>query len=143
MGQKVLHNLVVGYLMLTLYQIFVRALDLDERLVGIAFLDVAVYVTTLCVLKNLLLIGDAVKSVWFVAFQVSICSNNNHGRYLMKIIYWVKQEDPFKLVIVAKDVEPLSVTFADFLFSPSGQFYIAVGDEEGVLRLLEFDPSGL
>ena len=47
-----------------------RAFDLDERLVGVAFLDVGVYVTSLRVLKNLLLIGDAVKSVWLVAFQV-------------------------------------------------------------------------
>jgi hypothetical protein len=51
-------------------QIFVRAFDLDERLVGVAFLDVGVYVTTMRSLKNLLIIGDAVKSVWFVAFQV-------------------------------------------------------------------------
>ena len=35
-----------------------------------AFLDVGVYVTTMRSLKNLLIIGDAVKSVWFVAFQV-------------------------------------------------------------------------
>lgn len=52
-------------------QIFIRALDLDERLVGVAFLDVGVYVTSLRAMKNLLLIGDAVKSVTFVAFQVS------------------------------------------------------------------------
>lgn len=54
-----------------LRQIFVRAFDLDERLVGMAFLDVGVYVTTLRAIKNLLVIGDAVKSIWFVAFQVS------------------------------------------------------------------------
>lgn len=41
---------------------------------GVAFLDVGVYVTSLRVLKNLLLIGDAVKSVWLVAFQVYILS---------------------------------------------------------------------
>lgn len=58
--------------MLLLLQIFVRAFDLDERLVGVAFLDVGVYVTTLRSLKNLLIVGDAVKSVWFVAFQVSL-----------------------------------------------------------------------
>lgn len=52
-------------------QIFVRAFDSDERLVGVAFMDVGVYVTSLRTLKNLLLIGDAVKSVLFVAFQVS------------------------------------------------------------------------
>ena len=51
-------------------QIFIRALDLDERLVGVAFLDVGVYVTSLRAMKNLLLIGDAIKSLWFVAFQV-------------------------------------------------------------------------
>jgi hypothetical protein len=39
--------------------------------VAVAFLDVSVYVTSIGVLKNLLLIGDQVKSVWFVAFQVS------------------------------------------------------------------------
>lgn len=51
---------------------FVRALDQDERLVGVAFLDAGLYVTSLRVLKNLLLIGDAVKSTMFVAFQVSV-----------------------------------------------------------------------
>ena len=50
---------------------FVRAFDSDERLVGVAFLDVGIYVTSLKTLKNLLLVGDAVKSVLFVAFQVS------------------------------------------------------------------------
>lgn len=60
--------------MTRILQIFVRAFDLDERLVGVAFLDVGVYVTSLRVLKNLLLIGDAVKSVWLVVFQVRILS---------------------------------------------------------------------
>lgn len=51
-------------------KVFVRAFELDERLVGVAFLDVGVYVTSLKTMKNILLIGDAVKGVWFVAFQV-------------------------------------------------------------------------
>jgi cleavage and polyadenylation specificity factor subunit 1 len=38
--------------------------------VGVAFIDVGIYVTSLRALKNLLLVGDAVKSVMFVAFQV-------------------------------------------------------------------------
>lgn len=48
-----------------------RAFDQDERLVGVAFLDVGVYVTSLRTVKNLLVISDIVKSVWLVAFQVS------------------------------------------------------------------------
>ena len=54
------------------FQLFIRAFELDERLVGVAFLDVGVYITSLHTLKNFLIIGDAVKSVWFVAFQASI-----------------------------------------------------------------------
>jgi cleavage and polyadenylation specificity factor subunit 1 len=74
MGQKVVKysRTTRTLLMLLLLQIFVRAFDLDERLVGVAFLDVGVYVTTMRSLKNLLIIGDAVKSVWFVAFQVRL-----------------------------------------------------------------------
>ena len=73
MGQKVHHifiQLNVRADKLYEHQIFVRAFDSDERLVGVAFMDVGVYVTSLRTLKNLLLVGDAVKSVMFVAFQV-------------------------------------------------------------------------
>ena len=47
------------------------------------------------------------------------------------------------MVILGKDVFPMSVTRADFLFMPDGQFYITAGDDEGVIRLLEYDPKGL
>jgi hypothetical protein len=100
-------------------KIFVRAFDLDERLVGVAFLDVGVYVTSLRTLKNLLLIGDAVKSIWFVAFQ----------------------EDPFKLVILAKDIRRASVANANFFFS-EGTMSIVTGDDEGIIRIYEYSPEG-
>jgi len=70
------------------------------------------------VLKNLLLIGDAVKSVWLVAFQ----------------------EDPYKLVILAKDIRQTYATNVDFFFT-NGELSIVLNDEEGVLRLLVYDPS--
>ncbi len=38
---------------------------------GLAFLDVMLYVTSIKVFKNLILISDIVKSVWFVSLQVS------------------------------------------------------------------------
>ncbi|KAF8555471.1 hypothetical protein OG21DRAFT_1496241 [Imleria badia] len=108
-----------GYLVSSMGQkIFVRAFDLDERLVGVAFLDVGVYVTSLRVLKNLLLIGDAVKSVWLVAFQ----------------------EDPYKLVILAKDIRRAYVANVDFFFT-NGELSIVLNDEEGVLRMFTYDPS--
>ncbi|KAH7882293.1 CPSF A subunit region-domain-containing protein [Phlebopus sp. FC_14] len=108
-----------GYLISSMGQkVFIRAFDLDERLVGVAFLDVGVYVTSLRALKNLLLIGDAVKSVWLVAFQ----------------------EDPYKLVILGKDIRRVFATTIDFFFA-NGELAIAVSDEDGVIRLIAYDPS--
>ena len=52
------------------------------------------------------------------------------------------QEEPFKLVILAKDVSPHCVAYSDFIFSSEGQFYVVTGDEEGIVRLYEYDPSG-
>ncbi|KAG6916934.1 hypothetical protein DXG01_004621 [Tephrocybe rancida] len=107
-----------GYLVSSMGQkVFVRAFDSDERLVGVAFLDVGVYVTSLQTLKNLLLVGDAVKSVTFVAFQ----------------------EDPYKLVLLAKDISSVCVTKADFFFA-DGQLSIMTGDEEGIIRVYEYNP---
>jgi len=107
-----------GYLVSSMGQkIFVRAFDLDERLVGVAFLDVGVYVTTLRAVKNLLVIGDAVKSIWFVAFQ----------------------EDPYKLVVLGKDPNPVCVTSADLFFA-DGRVSLVTGDEEGIVRIYEYDP---
>ncbi|KAK7042372.1 protein CFT1 [Favolaschia claudopus] len=107
-----------GYLVSSMGQkIFVRAFD-DDRLVGVAFLDVGVYVTSLRALKNLLLVGDAVKSVMFVAFQ----------------------EDPYKLVILARDLNRVCLTNVDFFFVEE-EMSIVTSDEEGIIRLYEYNPN--
>ncbi|KAJ3731262.1 CPSF A subunit region-domain-containing protein [Lentinula guzmanii] len=107
-----------GYLVSSMGQkIFVRAFDSDERLVGVAFMDVGVYVTSLRTIKNLLLIGDAVKNVSFVAFQ----------------------EDPYKLILLAKDPRHLCITTADFFFADN-EMAIFTHDEEGILRLYDYNP---
>lgn len=108
-----------GYLVSSMGQkIFVRAFDSDERLVGVAFMDVGVYVTSLRTLKNLLLVGDAVKSLSFIAFQ----------------------EDPYKLVLLGKDTQHVCVTNADFFFT-DGELSLVTGDEEGIMRMYEYNPQ--
>lgn len=108
-----------GYLVSSMGQkIFVRAFDLDERLVGVAFLDAGVYVTSIRCLKNLLVITDAIKGVWFVAFQ----------------------EDPFKLVILSKEVRPTSIPQGDFFFAHNDMELLTI-DLRGVLRLHSYDPT--
>lgn len=107
-----------GYLVSSMGQkIFVRAFDQDERLVGVAFLDVGVYVASLRTVKNLLVVSDIVKSVWFVAFQ----------------------EDPYKLSILGKDPHPRALTCADFFFA-NGLLSILTCDEEGVIRIFDYNP---
>ena len=39
-------------------------------------------------------------------------------------------------------MRPRSVTHADFLFDPTGRYRIVTGDEDGVLRLYDYDPIG-
>jgi cleavage and polyadenylation specificity factor subunit 1 len=81
MGQKVGKFSLFCRILLTIslfIQLFVRAFDQDERLVGVAFLDVGVYVSSLRAVKNFLVIADVVKSVWFVAFQVCFVSFTFH-----------------------------------------------------------------
>lgn len=113
-----------------------RAFDLDERLVGVAFLDVGVYVTSLRATKNLLVIGDAVKSVWFVAFQVWTPPASQLSFFTLSIM---SQEDPYKLVVLAKDVNSVCVTQADLFFA-EGRVSVVSCDEEGIVRMYEYDP---
>lgn len=100
---------------------------------GVAFLDVGVYVTSLRSVKNLLLIGDAVKSVMFAAFQVTALSLNG-------IALMVKQEDPYKLVIVSKDTRKLFITRSEFFFGED-DMNIITADHDGVLRLYGYNPA--
>jgi len=143
MGQKVNKNAYRKFeppLTLMSFQIFVRAFDLDERLVGVAFLDVGVYVTTLRALKNLLIIGDAVKSVWFVAFQVRFTLPPSSFRRKLTNRTGPMQEDPYKLVVLAKDAHKVCITAADFFFADE-QLSIVTCDEEGAVRMYAYDPE--
>jgi cleavage and polyadenylation specificity factor subunit 1 len=51
------------------------------------------------------------------------------------------QEDPFKLVVLAKDIRRVGVAYANFFFSEDGMS-IATGDDEGVIRIYEYNPDG-
>lgn len=53
-----------------------------------------------------------------------------------------KKEDPYKLVVLAKDVYRVPVTRADLFFADN-RVSIVSGDEEGVIRIYEYDPHGM
>ena len=106
-------------------------------MVGVAFLDVGVYVTSLRTVKNLLVISDIIKSVWLVAFQVS----GIQVRRLL-LLNLPLQEDPYKLSILGKDPHPGALTCADFFFA-GGLLSILTCDEDGVIRIFDYDPDGM
>ena len=49
------------------------------------------------------------------------------------------QEDPYKLVVLAKDVYPVCVTQADLFFA-EGRVSVVSSDEDGIIRVYEYDP---
>ncbi|GAA5973411.1 hypothetical protein JCM11641_006446 [Rhodosporidiobolus odoratus] len=110
-----------GYLFLAMGQkLYARALEQDEFLLSVGFLDVGVHVTSLQAMKNFLCIGDAVQSLALVAFQ----------------------EDPYKLVLLGRDYTPVYASNANFLIN-EGKVAFVSGDDKGVLRLFEYDPSNI
>jgi len=107
-------------------------------LVPVAFLDANVYATSIKTLKNLVLIGDMVKSVWFCVFQVGPewicrCSDTSLSDTIL-------QEDPFKLEVVARDFQDASIVGVDFLSAEGKTSFIAT-DTMGNARVLEWDPE--
>lgn len=54
----------------------------------------------------------------------------------------VQKEDPYKLVLLAKDTKRVCVTNADFFFT-NGDLSFVTGDEEGIVRVYEYNPQGI
>ncbi|KAL1407554.1 mRNA cleavage and polyadenylation factor subunit [Vanrija albida] len=99
-------------------KILAKGLDYDDRLMGLAFLDVSMYVTSIRVLKNMILVGDFVKSLVFAGFQ----------------------ENPYKFTTISRDLQDRSTVTADFLVH-DGQVTFVTTDKAGDMRLLDFDPA--
>jgi cleavage and polyadenylation specificity factor subunit 1 len=52
-------------------KVIIYSFEDNESLVGVAFIDVQTYVTSMVAIKNFILLGDAQKSIWFLGYQVS------------------------------------------------------------------------
>jgi cleavage and polyadenylation specificity factor subunit 1 len=85
---------------------------------GLAFLDVQIYVTRIRVFKNLILISDVLRSIWFVSLQ----------------------EDPYKFTVIGKDLQQVSVMTGDFLVHEGSVTFITT-DKMGIMRMIDFDPA--
>ncbi|CAI7579676.1 unnamed protein product [Penicillium manginii] len=98
----------------------VRGLKEDGSLLPVAFMDMQCYVSVTKELKGtgMVLLGDAMKGLWFAGYS----------------------EDPYKMTLFGKDPEYLEVVTADFL--PDGsKLYLLVADSDCNLHVLQYDPE--
>lgn len=108
-----------GYLIVVMgLKLFVRALEKDEWMITVAFLDTPFQATGLERLKNFLLLTDVHKSVWFIAFQ----------------------EEPYRLVVISKDYSEIYQSHGSFLIQED-QMTIVTAAKDGVLRLYDYAPN--
>ncbi|KDN41440.1 hypothetical protein K437DRAFT_258287 [Tilletiaria anomala UBC 951] len=96
----------------------VKALENDEWLISVAFLDLAFYVTSIHRIKNYLLLSDIQRSITFVAFQ----------------------EEPYRLVQLGRDINNAPVLTANFLLHEEGIAFVTT-DIQGRVRLLDYAPT--
>ncbi|KAF9903816.1 Cleavage and polyadenylation specificity factor subunit 1 [Linnemannia zychae] len=107
-----------GYLLTCVgTKVLVRSFEDNETLTGIAFIDVQIYVTSVKVVKNTIMLADAYKSVWFVGFQ----------------------DEPTKLVMLGKDYNPMEAMNVSYLIE-NQTLHIVVADSEKNIRLLQYAP---
>lgn len=99
-------------------KVIVRDFQEDNSVVPVAFLDTPIYVSDAKSYGNLLLLGDMMKSIWLVGFDA----------------------EPYRMILLSKDVAPVDVTAADFI-SHNGDIFFLVGDNDENLHLLQFDPE--
>ncbi|RCI03416.1 Cleavage and polyadenylation specificity factor subunit 1, partial [Rhizopus stolonifer] len=101
-------------------KVIVWSLEDDERLVGVAFIDVQIFVTSMSSIKNFILIGDAQKSIWFLGFQL----------------------EPAKLTLLGKDYQSFDVGCVDFIIDDKS-LYLIVGDTNENIDLYQYAPFNL
>lgn len=98
-------------------QVIVHSFGDCENLDGVAFMDVNIYVTSISVIKNYILIGDAYKSVIFCVFQ----------------------EDPPKLIHLGKDFGSMKVVSTQMI-PYKDTLGLVVADEYGNLHSYSYSP---
>ncbi|KAF7726104.1 Cleavage and polyadenylation specificity factor subunit 1 [Apophysomyces ossiformis] len=101
-------------------KVIIWSFEDNESVVGVAFIDVQIYVTSICSMKNFIVLGDAQKSVWFLGFQL----------------------EPAKLVLLGKDYQSFEVASVNFIIDDKS-LYLLVGDTDDNLDIYQYAPFNL
>ena len=109
---------VSGRLLVTQGQkVIVRDIQ-DDGVVPVAFYDTAVYVSEAKSFGNLILLGDSLKSVWLIGFDA----------------------EPFRMIMLGKDLLSVDVNCADFIVKDE-EIFVVIADNNNVIHLVQYDPD--
>lgn len=110
---------VSGHLLVAQAQkVVVRNIQEDNSVVPVAFLDMNMYVNCTKSIKYMVLLSDAIRSVWLVGFG----------------------KEPFRMTLFGKDYRDIQVTSCEFLVFDK-HLYIVAADTHQRLHVLQYDPE--
>lgn len=98
-------------------KIIVRDIQ-DNGVTPVAFLDTSVYVSEAKSFGNMLILGDSLKSLWLVGFDA----------------------EPFRMIMLGKDLQSLDVNCADFLVKDE-EIYLIIADNSNVVHIVQYNPE--
>lgn len=110
---------VSGHLLIAQAQkVVVRNIQEDLSIVPVAFMDMNMYVLSSKSLKYMVLLADAIRSVWLVGFG----------------------QEPYRMTLFGKDYRDVQVTSCDFAVVQK-KLYIVVADAQQRIHILQYDPE--
>lgn len=90
----------------------------DNSAVPVAFLDTSVFVSEAKSFGNLVILGDTLKSVWLAGFDA----------------------EPFRMIMLGKDLHGFDVSASDFLVKDE-EIFIVVADNYKAIHVLHYNPE--
>lgn len=110
---------VNGHLLIAQAQkVVVRNMQEDLSIVPVAFMDMNMYVLSTKSLKYMVLLADAMRSVWLVGFG----------------------QEPYRMTLFGKDYRDVQVTSCEFAVVQK-KLFIIVADTQQRIHVLQYDPE--
>lgn len=118
-----------------------KALENDEWLISVAFLDIGVYIVSLRPVKNFILVTDTFQSITLAAFQEEPYRMVVLGTYLPPPTHLARTGSIAALGPASAMDEIALTTSGDWLMDGRGSVLFLTSDGAARLRLLEYNPA--
>ncbi|BFZ55938.1 mRNA cleavage and polyadenylation factor subunit [Savitreella phatthalungensis] len=108
-----------GYLLASTGQkVVIRALEEDERLTPVAFVDLGLFTLAAKCLRSMVLFADVMQGMTLVGFA----------------------EDPYKVTMFGRQMDPMECMDAEFMVN-GRSLYLVASDRQGNIKVYTYDPE--